>query len=121
MYNDLMNFSGQATELRRAEIARLAACVPPSLGRLRSMTPMPCRTAVASMLERLGYDVINRPAAHDLIVTKDSRKMVVVWAEPANIEPTGAPAIERLLETVMQQGAHSGFYVTARNFTQQAK
>jgi Restriction endonuclease len=81
---------------------------------------------VALMLERLGYEVINHPAAHDLIVTKlDSKlavqKHIVTCADPANIDPTGTPELGRLVEAIMQHGAHSGFYVTARSFTQQAR
>jgi hypothetical protein len=122
----LMNFSAAATDLRRREIARLSACVPPSLSSLRTMTPGPFRSAVALMLERLGYEVINHPAAHDLIVTKldselKARKYVVSCADPAEIDPTGSPALGRLVEAIMQDGAHSGFYVTARSFTQQAR
>lgn len=121
-----MNFSAAATDLRRREIARLSACVPPSLANLRTMTPGPFRSAVALMLERLGYEVINHPAAHDLIVTKldsklETRKHIVTCAEPANTDPTGTPELGRLVEAVMQHGAYSGFYVTARAFTQQAR
>jgi len=121
-----MKFSAAATDLRRREIARLSACVPPSLSSLRSMTPGPFRSAAALMLERLGYQVINHPTAHDLIVTKlddklETRKHIVTCADPANMDPTGTPALGRLVEAVMQHGAHSGFYVTARSFTQQAR
>jgi hypothetical protein len=121
-----MRFSAAATDLRRREIARLSACVPPSLANLRTMTPGPFRSAVALMLERLGYEVINHPAAHDLIVTKldsnlKARKYVVTCADPANMDPTGTPALGRLVEAVMTHGAYSGFYVTARSFTQQAR
>jgi hypothetical protein len=121
-----MKFSSAGTELRRREIARLSACVPPSLANLRTLTPGPFRSAVALMLERLGYEVINHPAAHDLIVTKtnsklETRKHIVTCADPANIDPTGTPALGRLVEAVMTHGAYSGFYVTARSFTQQAR
>jgi hypothetical protein len=116
-----MLFAQQATDLRRREITRLSACVPPSVGSLRTMTPSPFRTTVASMLERLGYDLINHPEAHDLIVTKDGRKMVVTCADPAELDDIGTPALGRLIEAIMHHGAHSGFYVTARSFTQQAK
>jgi hypothetical protein len=90
-----MKFSAAATDLRRREIARLSACVPPSLSSLRTMTPGPFRSAVALMLERLGYQVINHPTAHDLIVTKlddklETRKHIVTCADPANMDPTGS-------------------------------
>lgn len=46
------------------------------------------------MPEWLGYDLINHPAAHGLIVTKldqklEVRKHIATCADPANSDPTG--------------------------------
>ncbi len=121
-----MDLSDAAADLRVKELTRLTACVPPSLGNLRSLTPGPFRTAVGLMLERLGYRVINSMTAHEMIVTKldadlKLQKHIVMCADPAEIDPTGTPPLGKLTEAIMKQGAHSGFYVTARSFTRQAK
>lgn len=121
-----MNFSAAAAELRAKELARLISCVPPSLGSLRSLTPAPFRTAVGLMLERLGHQVVNSMTANEMITTKLNsdlklQKHIVICADPADRTPTGTPALGKLVEAILKHGAYSGFYVTARNFTQQAK
>ena len=42
-------------------------------------------------------------------------------ARPADYEPTGSAAVGRLHEAVIAKGAESGFYVSARDFTKEAR
>jgi hypothetical protein len=116
-----MIFSTSAAELRAQELARLSACVPPSLGRMRSMTPGPFREAVSDMLERLGYQIIIGPTAHEMVFTKDGRKMVITCADPANLSDTGSSALGRLHVALLTHNAAQGFYVTSRKFTPEAR
>lgn len=111
-----------AADLRARELARLADYIPLSINRLRSLTPAPFRNAIALMLERLGYEIINDPTeGPDLIATKGGRKHIVFCARPADYEPTGSAAVGRLHEAVIAKGAESGFYVSARDFTKEAR
>jgi Restriction endonuclease len=110
-----------ATELRARELARLADYIPPSIPRLQSLTPAPFRNAIALMLERLGYQIVNDPTeGPHLIATKGSKKHIVFCARPADYEPTGTAAVGRLHDAVVANGADSGFYVSARDFTKEA-
>lgn len=111
-----------AAELRARELARLTDYIPPSIPRLRSLTPAPFRNAIALMLERLGYQIVNDPTdGPDIIVTKTGKKHVVFCARSADYEPTGSAAVGRLHEAVIAKGAESGFYVSARDFTKEAR
>ena len=74
------------------------------------------------MLERLGYQIVNDPTdGPDIIVTKTGKKHVVFCARSADYEPTGSAAVGRLHEAVIAKGAESGFYVSARDFTKEAR
>lgn len=111
-----------AAELRANELARLTDYIPPSITHLRSLTPAPFRNAIALMLERLGYVIVNDPTeGPNLIVTKSNKKLVVFCARPAEYEPVGKAAVGRLHEAIVEQGADSGFYVSAREFTEEAR
>jgi hypothetical protein len=113
-------FETAAAELRRQELDRLRDFVPPTLTTLRSSTTGALRNAVALMLERLGYEVLTPPSASNLAVTKDGRKFIVACMSPAEA-PTQSVAIARLHDAVIAAGAESGFCISTRDFTQQAK
>jgi Restriction endonuclease len=72
------------------------------------------------MLERLGYTVLTELSASNLAVTKDDRKFIVACMSPAEA-PTQSVAIARLHDAVIAAGAESGFCISTRDFTQQAK
>jgi restriction endonuclease Mrr len=114
-------FERAAAALREREFARLADVVPPTLEALRSLTPGAFRTAVALMLERLGYAVITDPGASDLVITRDGRKYIVACAQPSDIGPTQTRGLARLHTAVINATADSGFYVTTRAFTPDAQ
>src|SRR5271155_5739874 len=99
----LPNFTAAADELRRQEFARLAAAVTPRIEAFRSMTLDAFRTEIALMLERLGHTLIS--AVTDIVTTKDGRKYITACATPTEPEPTKAPALRRLHDTIVAAGA----------------
>jgi hypothetical protein len=119
-HNPPSRFDSAAADLRRQELERLWDFVPPALTTLRSSTTGALRNAVALMLERLGYTVLNAPSASNLAVTKDGRKFVVACMSPAEA-PTQSVAVARLHDAVIVAGAEAGFCISTRDFTQQAK
>jgi hypothetical protein len=88
-------FETAAAELREREFARLAAAVLPTLESLRSLTPKPFRAAVATMLERLGYQLVTSESAGNLVATKDGCKYIVACAPPAEFTPTSMRDLRR--------------------------
>ena len=118
--NPPSRFETAAAELRRHELERLRDFVPPTLTTLRSSTTGALRSAVALMLERLGYTVITEPSAPNLAVSKDDRKYIVACMPPAEA-PTQSVAVARLHDAVIAAGAEAGFCITTRDFTQEAK
>lgn len=86
------NFGTDAAEPREREFARLAAAVVPTLESLRSLTPKPFRAEVATMLERLGYQLATSESVANLVGTKDGRKYIVACAPPADFAPTSGLA-----------------------------
>jgi hypothetical protein len=73
------------------------------------------------MVERLGHTVHNNPTAAALVTTKQGQKYVIACATPSDPGPTAMRDIARLHDAVIAQTAQRGIYVTARNFTHDAK
>jgi Restriction endonuclease len=117
----LPDFAATADDLRRDELSRLAAAVTPRLEALRSMTAAALRDDIALMWDRLGHTVITSPADAGLVTIKGARKFVTACANPANLVPTGIPALRRLHDRVIALNAERGFYVTTRSFTVEAQ
>jgi hypothetical protein len=116
-----MNFAADAAELRQQEIARLRDALVPRLEALRSMTPVAFRYVVADMWHRFGHEIVNDPAAPELVTTKNGRKFVTACAAPADPTPTGTQDIARLHDAVIAHNAERGFFVSVRGFTDQAQ
>jgi hypothetical protein len=114
-------FETAAAELREREFARLGAAVVPTLESLRSLTPKPFRAEVATMLERLGYQLVTSENAGNLVATKDGLKCIVACATPADFAPTSVRDLTRLHAAVVAANATAGFFVTSRSFTPEAE
>jgi len=114
-----MNFARAADELHRQEFARLAATVTPRIEAFRSMTRDGLRDELASMMDRLGHELIT--ISPWLVTMKDGRKYVTDCAKPTDLTPTKAPAIRRLHDAVIGANAARGIYATPRSFTPDAE
>lgn len=113
-----MNFVPAADQLRHQEFARLAATVTPRPEALRSMTAAALRDEIALMRERLGHAVITSTAAPDLVTINGERKFITACANPADLMPTGTPALRRLHDRVVATSAERGFYISVRGFSE---
>jgi restriction endonuclease len=116
-----MEFAAAADDLRQQEFARLASAVTPRPEALRSMTVAALRDEIAGMWERLGHTIVTGPAAPDLVTVKGDRKFITACANPADLMPTGTPALRRLHDRVVAASAERGFYVSVRGFTAEAR
>lgn len=114
------DFAKRADALRQQEFARLADTLPPTLAALRALTPGPFGAEVGAMFERLGYAVITLATAHDLVMTKEGSKYLVVCVSPAHVAPTRTPELARLHAAITTASAQAGYYVTTRSFTPDA-
>jgi hypothetical protein len=115
-----VDFDGAADELRDHEFARLAEAVVPTMEALRSLTLRQVRACVATMLERLGYELITPETAADLVTMKDGKKYVVAFATP-DFAPTPVGHLTRLHSAVIAANAAAGFFITPRGFTRDAE
>src|SRR4051812_9775963 len=112
----LFCYGDTADELRRQELVRLKAATIPTLSALRALQPEELQAEVTGILERLGYTHQATTPAGDLIVTKDSRKLVVAVARGGDVEPIDARSIARLHDTIIRTNAAASFFVTPRVF-----
>jgi hypothetical protein len=117
----LSHFACAADELRGREFTRLAAAVVPTVEALRSLTPQQIRGHVATMLERLGYELLTSETAADVVVMRDGKKYVVAFATPTDLAPTPLGQITRLHSVVVAASAAAGFFITPRGFTHDAE
>jgi restriction endonuclease len=115
----LGNFAAASDQLHRQEFARLAATVTPRIEAFRSMTRDGLRDELASMMDRLGHELIT--ISPWLMTIKDGRKYVTDCAKPTDLAPTKAPTIRRLHDAVIGANAARGIYVTPRSFTPDAE
>jgi hypothetical protein len=81
-------FVTAAEDLRRQEIARLSDSVVPTVESLRLLTGQQLRSRAATMLERLGHELITPDTAADIVTIKDGKKYVVAFATPTDLAPT---------------------------------
>jgi hypothetical protein len=116
----LSSFAGAADELREHEFSRLAAAVVPTVEALRSLALRQVRACVATMLERLGYELLTPETAADLVTIKDGKKYVVAFATP-DLAPTPLGHLTRLHSAVIVANAAAGFFITPRGFTRDAE
>ena len=116
-----MTFDADADELYRREYAFLRAMVTPRPEQLRSLTIGELRIENALMWERLGHTLATGPDAAELVTIKGERKFITVCANPADLIPTGSPALRRLRDRVVSASAERGFYVSVRGFTADAQ
>jgi Restriction endonuclease len=116
-----MNFDTPADALHAREFTRRAAAVVPSVDALRLLTAQQLRARAATMLERLGYEVLTPETAADVVMTKDGKKYVVAFATPTDLAPTPLGHITRLHSAVVAAGAAAGFFITPRGFTRDAE
>ena len=105
----------------RGEFIRLAAAVVPTVEALRSLTPQQIRGRVATMLERLGYELLTSETAADVVAMRDGKKYVVAFATPTDLAPTPLGQITRLHSVVVAASAAAGFFITPRGFTRDAE
>jgi hypothetical protein len=117
----MLNFDLAAADLRHREFARLAAAVVPSIDALRLLTAQELRARVATMLERLGYELVTPETAAELLAVKDGKKYVIAFATPTDLAPTPLRPITRLHAAVVTAGAAAGFFITPRGFTREAE
>jgi Restriction endonuclease len=117
----LSHCTSAADELREHEFTRLAAAVVPTVEFLRSLTGQQIRARVATMLERLGYELLTPEIAANLVTTKDGKKYVVAFASMTDLAPTPLGDLTRLHSTVVAAGAAAGFFITPRGFTHDAE
>jgi Restriction endonuclease len=115
-----MSYAAAANDLRHREIARLKRYVTPPVEAMRSLTPGPFREHIAELMQRLGYEVVNDPAAPVLVTLKDGKKHLVMCATPSDPMPTGTRNVARLHEAVIAANASNGIYITTRTFTDDA-
>jgi hypothetical protein len=116
-----INFAIAAADLRRQEVARIAATVTPTLDSLRVLTLARFRDEIALMMERLGHTIITDPTAADLVTLKEGRKFITECARPADLTPARMRDLVRLHEGVIAANAQAGIYVTLRSFTADAQ
>jgi len=114
-------YTAAADQLRREELARCLAAVPPTLEGLQSLPPPAFRVQIAMMMERLGHTIVTEPGAPDLVTTKDGQKFVTACATPTNPIPASARDLQRLHQAVIAANAEVGIYVTPRSFTPDAE
>jgi hypothetical protein len=114
-------FAAAAEDLRLQETTRLAAGIVPTLATLRFHSPIQLRACVASMLERLGYELLTPEMATDLLALKDAKKYLVAFASTSDPLPVQANLLTRLHQAIVTQNAASGFCVTTRGFSRDAE
>lgn len=116
-----MNFTADAAELRKQEIARLSDAIVPRLEAMRRMTPEIFRALIADMLQRFGHQIITNPTAPDLITTKAEKKFVTRCATPTELKPISTRELAPLHDAVIAANAARGFFITVRSFTDAAE
>ena len=117
----LPRFEVAANELRRQEFARLADALPLRLEALRALTPAAFRAEIALMAERFGYEIAGDPSAVDLVIIRAGDKRIVACSSPGDVAPVSMQALARLHDAIITANAASGFYATARSFTEGAE
>jgi len=110
-----------ADELQQRETARLASCVTPTVEGLRFLSGRQLRARVATMLERLGYELLTPDTATDVVAVKDGKKYLVAFAPDTELAPTHTNHLTRLHRAVIAASAAAGFFVTPRGFTRDAE
>jgi hypothetical protein len=110
-----------ADELQQREFTRLAAAVAPSLEALRSLSGRQLRAHVATMLDRLGYELLTPETAADVVAAKDGKKYLVAFAADLDLAPTHTNHLTRLHGAVIAANAAGGFFITPRAFTRDAE
>jgi hypothetical protein len=88
---------------------------------LRLLTGQQLRARVATMLERLGHELLTPDTAINLVTTKDGKKYVVAFAAPTDLAPTPLGELTRLHAVVVATNAAAGFFITPRGFTLDAE
>ncbi len=116
-----VSFAVAADALHTQEFTRLAAAVVPTVDALRCLTGQQIRARVATMLERLGHELLTPEIAANLVTTKDSKKYVVAFASMTDLAPTPLGDLTRLHSAVVAAGAAAGFFITPRGFTHDAE
>ena len=117
----LFSFEVAADELRAREFTRLSAAVVPTVDALRLLTGQQLRARVATMLERLGHELLTPETAANLVTTKDGKKYVVAFASMTDLAPTPLGDLARLHAVVVAANAAAGFFITPRGFTLDAE
>jgi Restriction endonuclease len=110
-----------AQELREQEFSRLAAAIVPTLEGLRLLNARELRARVASMLERLDYQLLTPETAADLLAAKDGKKYLFAFASTTDQSATRPNELTRLHAAVVNANATAGFYITPRGFTRDAE
>lgn len=114
-------FDVAADELHARELTRITAAIVPTVDALRSLSSKQIRARVATMLERLGYELLTPETATDLLLTKDGKKYVAAFTLQTDLTPTPVGSLTRLHSAVVTAGAASGFFITPRGFTRDAE
>jgi hypothetical protein len=72
----------EADELQQRELERLATAQVPTVEGLRFLAGRQLRARVATMLERLGYELLTPDTASDVVGIKDGKKYLIAFAPP---------------------------------------
>jgi hypothetical protein len=116
-----MNLAAAADELRAREFSRLAATVVPTLEALRLLSARQLRATVATMLQRLGYELVTSETAAELVTTKDEKKYLIAFGPAVDPAPIPLRELSRLRAAVVAANAAAGFFVTTRGFAPDAE
>ena len=113
-----------AAHLRNTERKRLAKSLVPSMDELRELTWQQFEDQIASMFERMGYNVEQTPYVkdhgRDAILWKNGGKFLLECKRYADGAVSGRRDLQILHSNIVTDRAVAGFFVTAGGFTKDA-